>query len=92
MALRLKTEEDWERIRQRGHKRWVLVTGPLAFGLPLFLVIGVYVVIAHVFFSTSPPAPWADWVASAVLMLVMAYAAGYIWADWVWHRWSDRTG
>jgi hypothetical protein len=69
--------QQWERIRARGLRRYVLVHGMLAYGLPLFLLMTFVVHREHL-------AP------RVVLVSAVAWAIGGAVFGWVmWHA-RDR--
>lgn len=88
ISMRIEDPEEWERVRERGHGRWIFWQGILGFALPLLVVtlLTLYVLGS---FPGEIDGSW--WVAQAAFLLV-ASAGGYIVADREWHRAEDRFG
>jgi len=83
LSLKIKDQGEWERVRARGHRHWVLWQGVIGSGIrfTVLMLIFLYLVLPQ------PTRPW--WV---VILVTVVFAAcgGYIGADWVWHKAEHR--
>lgn len=85
LSMRIRSREEWERVRARGHVRWIVWKGVPGFGLPVYLVT---LLVLYVFGSFPSEIDWTATLASAAL----AALGGYVVADLEWHKAENRFG
>lgn len=88
LSRKIRSREEWERARARGHDRWILRQGVLGFGLP----IHVLTLLALDLFGSFPGEIDASWWMKMLFALAFAALGGYVVADREWHGAKDRFG
>lgn len=86
---KIENRDEWERVRARGHRHWVLWEGVIRFGGSLIVFLLIYFYVVRLFFSFETTTP--GWVL-VVFLIVMATGGGYIAGDLLWHQYEDRFG
>lgn len=88
LTMRVRSRDEWEQVRDRGHGHWVLWQGVVGFGLPIILLT----LLTLYFFGSSPIEIDRSWWVKLPAALVVGAGAGYIAADREWHRAEERFG
>jgi hypothetical protein len=90
--MRMKTPEDWARIRADGRRAFVL-----RFGLGVFALFGIafttlwIVAVDPLVFGAASPAA-GEIARHIVVALVVWPLGGWLFARWIWRRNEKRFG